>query len=266
MASTFHVYMVGLICHIGEDKDTDGKFKKSAAIINEPAHHSAPRICIKAKDLYDEFADVQYRLQLNDEITFSLPGTIAETDGLFRSTIPSLSRITDGGELDKDVKALKKDGDVLGYICYPKGKLTVAKMYQKTYKYVLPPPKGSLDNFPHCIGAIVDFNATTDDPYVTVIVTDVSDPQNPQERRKINVKADGKICIMNDSNHAGARGHHHLDHHRKLTDAPMIARVVETNNDCTIAGIMPDCACPNPNSGEPDPDIGDPECSNSQWP
>lgn len=248
----FHVYMFGLISHIGEDNDTAGKFKKHAALIHDEDHQHHARICIRGTDLERRGADVLYSIQHDDEITFSLPGGIAETDPVFQGSIPHLGFITDGGKLHGNVKSRKKHDHVLAYLVYPAGELTIARMFPKTGRYVFPPGK-ALDN-PHCIGEIVDFRATTNNP---VVVT-ITNPKN--KTQTYEVKAAGKICVINDSHLTSG---HHLDHHRKLTGAPQIARVITTNNKCNQA-TGPDCFCQNPDG--PNPDGGDPECGNSQWP
>ena len=262
MTALFRVFMIGLICHIGEDSDTAGTSKTCAVIINEPAHHAAPRICIKGGDLYPEGGDVNYRLQRGDQITFSLSGSKATTDALFQNAIPSLTHITNGGQLHKKIKTCDQHDDALGYIVYPSGKLTIARTYEHTWKYVL--LGNSIDKFPHCIGSISEFNATTTHPSVIVTITNTEDSNR---RASYEVKAAGAVCIMNDSTHRTS-GQHHLNHHRGLTNAPLVARVVRTNNPCKLpeVPILPDCAFPPDPQTLQDPDLDDPECSNSQWP
>ncbi|HUP60993.1 MAG TPA: hypothetical protein VNA69_11295 [Thermoanaerobaculia bacterium] len=252
--NTFHMYFNGLICHVGRDSQSaDPRDKRFAAIINEPNHHY-PLICFRKGEVAPQYEMIRLWNRDFIELLDGLTPGVARADRLFEDTVPSLKEITGGATIEPAIEEGRPDADVLAYLKYPKGDLTVSAWYPCKVIYVL---NGSSVTKSRCVARIVHFAATTNAERVRIKITN-----GEKVRFDFTADANAHMCVQN-ATHMTGRGH--LQYHRPLTNAPTIATVFESNQPC-VPGGLPDCHCDHHAHGSQPAAGVDPECSNSGWP
>jgi hypothetical protein len=244
----FTIYFHGLMCFIGDERDTEGLRKTHVAIIDEKGHHT-PGLTVPGHP--------PRKLEETDEITFSLGEAAASTTPLFRASVPHLKVITAGGVLHQPIRDRAEHREVVAYVVLPGGTLDVHDMYDEKGQYKL---NGSNLGGPTCVARITKLEVETD-ASITITVTDKS-PSNPRQPITYTVPAASFICIGNVTRVVSQHASHdrHLAHHRPLTSGTTVAEVDSISND----------PCGERDNSDPCNfkllDGANPECSNSQYP
>lgn len=238
----------GLICHVGPDQN----HKTHGAVINDPTDHT-PLLTIGG--------GAPKRLTKGDVISFKgLPPGPADSSGNdFEDTVPHLEEVTDG-TINHFVQNRLDHKDVVAYVLYPEGDLTVDDWFPDEAEYTL-----NAFNKTHCVADITSLRSTSPLGQVEVYVN---------TNLEATLTADTTIDITNLSN-----GGAHFKQHKKMTDAANIATITP-KTPClkgsistlgkTIKDGQPSMRGSNSISRSrtaiPPPASPDPECSNSQWP
>jgi hypothetical protein len=237
----------GLICHVGPDQND----KTHAAVINDPTVHK-PLLTIGGS---------QIPLKKGDVISFKgLPPGPADSSGKdFNGTVPHLEEVTDG-VIDHFIQNRLDHNDVVAYVVYPEGTLTVDEWFPDQAQYQL-----KTCNKTHCVADITSLQSTSPIGKVEVYVN---------TKLEATLTADTTIRITNLSN-----GGKHFHLHKKMTDATNIATVtrktpclkpltstLEKSINEHQLNMHGSKSISLGGAGIPPPSTPDPECSNSQWP
>jgi hypothetical protein len=263
LATTFTIYMTGLMTHVGDDRIAGEDLKRGVAIVID-GHHT-PEIIIAGKYV-DPTGDFQQTLVEHDRITFTggglIPG-VAAADPRFQSYMPSLAEPFTNMLIDDDVKILARHENV-SYLIYPTGKLDIACFYEVQAEFLR--EKDHVRR--QCVPAVTQFTATTL-PAERIMMTITDDQMNVKFHESLT--PDAIVWIRNEPVHLdpGELRRHFMKYvgvmkRRSMFMTRQLAAVDKNfAYPCSVASVLPKC---------PKPPVSkllvseDPACTNTDWP
>ena len=164
------IWMLGLVSHIGDESIGDRDVKIAAAVVRDQSLHHQPVLKIVDFDSDGNFRYREYPFQHNDRVFFE-EGVIAgdaDADPAFQRFTPTIGEPLTNSMLDEPVKEARGHDDVLAWVHYPKGTLTVVALKNAKADFY----RGTDFVRTQCVPATTEFVADTHDVVMMYVVHD----------------------------------------------------------------------------------------------